>query len=160
MTLLAKNLKMTRKKLGLTQSALARLLDIGFRTYVRYETAKRAVPLKVLVKIAKFGNISLDRLLITTLTLENLEIIDSETKPSKAEKIDMIGGGLKEGKAMFIGLKHYYLFTNNKAEKTLLLAYRKLNNSKKKQCLVNLELNLNAQKKTKLKKNLNILEKT
>ena len=151
MTLLAKNLKIIRKKLGLTQSALARLLDIGFRTYVRYETAKRDVPLAVLVKIAKFGNISLDRLLITTLTLENLEIIDSETKPSKAKKIDMIGGGLKEGKAMFIGLKHYHLFTNNKAEKTLLLAYRKLNNSKKKKCLVNLELNLNASKK-KLKK--------
>ena len=132
MTLLAKNLKTIRKKLCLTQSALARLLDIGFRTYVRYEAAKRDAPLPTLIKIAKLGSISLDRLLKTTLTLENLEIADSESTPSKPKKIEIITGGVQEGKAMFIGLKHYHLITVNKLEKTLLLAYRKLNNSKKK----------------------------
>ena len=132
MTLLAKNLKTTRKKLCLTQSALARLLDIGFRTYVRYETAKRDTPLPVLVKIAKLGKVSLDRLLTTTLTLENLDIADSEATPHKAGKLEIIGGGLKEGKAMFIGLKHYHLITINKTEKALLLAYRNFNNLKKK----------------------------
>jgi transcriptional regulator with XRE-family HTH domain len=148
MTLLTKNLKTTRKKLSLTQFALAKLLGIGFRTYVRYETAKRDAPLPVLVKIAKLGNITLDRLLTTTLTLENLEIVDSETAPSKAGKIEVIGGGLKEGKVMFIGLKNFKLITINKAEKDLLLAYREFNNSKKKQCLANMKLRLNTSKKT------------
>ena len=144
MTLIAKNLKIIRKKLSLTQIALARVLDIGFRTYVRYETAKRDVPLPTLIKVAKLGSISLDRLLKTTLTLENLEIADSESTPSKPKKIEIIGGGVQEGKVMFIGLKHYHLITVNKVEKKLLLAYRKLNNSKKKKYLIDMELRFNA----------------
>ena len=147
MALIAKNLKTIRKKLSLTQFALARSLDIGFRTYVRYETGKRDAPLPFLMKVAKLGNISLDRLLKTTLTLENLEIVDSESTPSKPGKIKIIGGGAQEGKAMFIGLRYFHLITINKAEKTLLLAYRKLNNSKKKKCLVDMELHLNASQK-------------
>jgi len=147
MTLIAKNLKIIRKKLSLTQIALARELDIGFRTYVRYETAKRDVPLPTLIKVAKLGSISLDRLLKTTLTLENLEIADSESTPSKPKKIEIIGGGVQKGKVMFIGLKHYHLITVNKVEKKLLLAYRKLNNSKKKKYLIDMELRFNAFKK-------------
>ena len=45
----------------------ARLIDVGFRTYVRYEIGERDAPVKVLIKMAKLGNISLDKLLSTAL---------------------------------------------------------------------------------------------
>jgi len=44
-----------------------RLIDVGFRTYVRYEIGERDAPVKVLIKMAKLGNISLDKLLSTAL---------------------------------------------------------------------------------------------
>ena len=79
MTVLAQNLKTIRSKLSQTQITLASLLDIGFRTYVRYETGKRDAPVSVLIKMAKLGDISLDRLLTTILTLESLEMPNPET---------------------------------------------------------------------------------
>ena len=45
----------------------ARLIDVGFRTYVRYEVGERHAPLNVLIKMAKLENISLDQLLSTAL---------------------------------------------------------------------------------------------
>ena len=45
----------------------ARLIDVGFRTYVRYEVGERDAPVNVLIKMAKLGNISLDQLLSTAL---------------------------------------------------------------------------------------------
>ena len=45
----------------------ARLIDIGFRTYVLCETGERDAPVKVLIKMAKLGSISLDKLLSTAL---------------------------------------------------------------------------------------------
>ena len=67
MTLLAQNLKIIRKKLNLTQITLARLIDVGFRTYVRYEVGERDALVNVLIKMAKLGNIPLDQLLSTAL---------------------------------------------------------------------------------------------
>jgi len=67
MTLLAQNLKIIKKKLNHTQITLARLIDVGFRTYVRYEVGERDAPVNVLIKMAKLGNISLDQLLSTAL---------------------------------------------------------------------------------------------
>ena len=45
----------------------ARLIDVGFRTYVRYEIGERHAPVNVLIKMAKLENISLDQLLSTAL---------------------------------------------------------------------------------------------
>ena len=152
MTVLAQNLKTIRSKLSQTQITLASLLDIGFRTYVRYETGKRDAPVSVFIKMAKLGNISLDRLLTTTLTLENLKIPDTDATPTKPQKMEMVGGGLKEGKVIFVGLKHDHLITTDKAEKKLLSAYRKLNYSGKKKCLIDTEWILNNPKNFKDKK--------
>ena len=41
----------------------ARLIDVGFRTYVRYEIGELNAPVKVLIKMAGMGNISLGQLL-------------------------------------------------------------------------------------------------
>ena len=45
----------------------ARLIYVGFRTYVLYEVGERHAPANVLIKMAKLENISLDQLLSTAL---------------------------------------------------------------------------------------------
>ena len=52
MTVLAQNLKTIRKNLNCTQMTISDVLDIGFRTYVRYEAGERDAPVAVLVKLA------------------------------------------------------------------------------------------------------------
>ena len=41
----------------------ARLIDVGFRTYVRYEVGELNAPVNVLIKMAGWGGISLGQLL-------------------------------------------------------------------------------------------------
>ena len=57
MSVLAKNLKTVRKELGCTQSLMAEILKVGFRTFVRYEAGEIDAPISVMVKIARLGNI-------------------------------------------------------------------------------------------------------
>jgi len=40
MTILSENLRTIRKHLNCTQMAISEVLDIGFRTYVRYEAGR------------------------------------------------------------------------------------------------------------------------
>ena len=46
-----------------TQVALAEYLHISQPTYSYYETGERAVPLEVLIRLARFYNVSIDYLL-------------------------------------------------------------------------------------------------
>ena len=78
MTILSENLRTIRKKLNCTQMALSEVLEIGFRTYVRYEAGERDAPVSVMVKLAKLGKVSLDRLLTTEILLEDLDTPDQE----------------------------------------------------------------------------------
>jgi transcriptional regulator with XRE-family HTH domain len=73
MTILSENLKTLRKKLNCTQMAISEVLEIGFRTYVRYEAGERDAPVSVMVKLAKLGNVSLDRVLTTKILPEDLD---------------------------------------------------------------------------------------
>ena len=146
MTVLAQNLKTIRKKLACTQMAISEVLDIGFRTYIRYEAGERDAPVAVLVKLARLGNISLDRLLTTTLTPEGLKIPDTETTPTNPKKMKVIGGGLEDGRVIFTGLKNDHLITTDELEKKLLTVYRKLNRSNKEKCVVDTEWILNNPK--------------
>ena len=100
--------------------AISEVLDIGFRTYIRYEAGERDAPVAVLVKLARLGNISLDRLLTTTLTPEGLKIPDTETTPTNPKKMEVIGGGLEDGRVIFTGLKNDHLITTDELEKKLL----------------------------------------
>ena len=59
------------------------MIDVGFRTYVRYEVGEGDAPVNVLIKMTKLGNISLDQLLTTARTVDKLEIPGSETTPIK-----------------------------------------------------------------------------
>ena len=59
-------LRSLREEKKLTQQQLADRLFIAQRTYSRYETGERAVPLEVLVEISKFYDVSTDYLLKLT----------------------------------------------------------------------------------------------
>lgn len=143
MTILAQNLKTIRKNLGHTQMALSGVLDIGFRTYVRYEAGERDAPIALMVKLAKLGNISLDRLLTTEVDTEDLKIPDVQKTPATAKNLQVIGGSLDEGRLMFKGLKNDFLISTDSNEKKLLTQFRKMDKPKRDKYLADMEWKLN-----------------
>ncbi len=147
MTVLSQNLRTIRKGLNCTQMAISEVLDIGFRTYVRYEAGERDAPVSVLVKLAKLGNISLDRLLTTQINESELQTPDADKPPASPKKLDIIGGSLEEGRLMFKGIKDDYLVSNNKNEKKLLTLYRKMERDSRKNCLLDMEWVFNNSKR-------------
>ncbi len=144
MTILAENLKSIRKRLNCTQMAISDVLDIGFRTYVRYEAGERDAPVSVLIKIAKLGNITLDRLLTTKLSTDGLKLSDQETLPVKADNAEVVSGSIKEGRLTFKGIKEDFCVTTSVAERKLLSHFRKLNTSSQKKCIKDLETVIEA----------------
>ena len=148
MTILAQNLKTIRKNIGCTQMALSEILDIGFRTYVRYEAGERDAPIALMVKLAKLGNISLDRLLTTKVDFEDLQIPDVEKTPKTPKKLEVIGGSLDEGRLMFKGLKKDFLVSTNSGEKKILTQFRKMDKAKRDKYLTDMEWMLNNTKST------------
>lgn len=65
---LANNLRYLRKKHGLTQKDLSKMLNISRQAYSNYETSKRTPDLDSLLYLSRFYHLSLD-----TLVLHNLE---------------------------------------------------------------------------------------
>ena len=152
MTVLAQNLKTIRKSLNCTQRVISEVLDIGFRTYVRYEAGEREAPVAVLIKLARLGNLSLDRLLTTLLKLEDLKTPDvRETPNTSQQQMEVISGGLEEGRLMFKGLTIDHLITTDKSEKSLLIKHRKLSRLDRETCVVDAEWILNDLKVFALK---------
>ncbi len=131
MTILSQNLKTIRKNLGNTQMTLANKLGIGFRTYVRYEAGERDAPISIMIKLAKLGNMSLDRLLTTEVKKPDLEIKDVDSTPKTSKKMEVIGGSLDEGRLVFKGLKNDFLISSNSEEKKLLTKFRKMDKGKR-----------------------------
>jgi transcriptional regulator with XRE-family HTH domain len=170
MTILSENLKTIRKHLSCTQMAISQVLEVGFRTYVRYEAGERDAPVAVLVKLARLGNISLDRLLTTKITPEDLELPDSESAPKNSKNLTVITGSLEEGRLMFKGSKQDFMVTTNKNERKLINNYRKLNRQTRERFLIDIEWMLNntkaltprkvrAPRKTQKAKNAAMLKK-
>lgn len=147
MTVLAQNLKTIRKNLNCTQMAISEVLDIGFRTYVRYEAGERDAPVSILIKLARLGNISLDRLLTTQISEADLRIPDGETAPATPKQLDIIGGSVDEGRLMFKGIKEDFLVSNNKVEKKLLTLFRKLGPDTRENFLLDVEWVFNNTKR-------------
>ena len=139
MTILSSNMKVIRNKLNCTQTAFAQVLDIGFRTYVRYESGERDVPAAILVKISSLGNISLDRLMTSPLDSEELNQPDTLTPPNKPKSLKVIGGSLLEGRLMFKGFREDFLITVTSREKKVLNHFRKLAPKIREKCLRDVE---------------------
>ncbi|MEC9423769.1 MAG: helix-turn-helix transcriptional regulator [Nitrospinota bacterium] len=139
MTILSNNLKVIRKNLNCTQTSLAEVLEIGFRTYVRYEAGERDAPISILIKLARLGNISLDRLLTTKVFPEDLKIPDQNNFPNSKAPLEIIGGGLEEGRLMFKGLLNDHLISTNKEEQKLLKFFREMSPTNRKKFLQDTE---------------------
>ena len=139
MTILSENLKTLRKKLNCTQMAISEILEIGFRTYVRYEAGERDAPVSVIVKLAKLGNVSLDRVLTTKILSEDLDTPDLPKPQSTIHNAEVIGGGIEEGRLMLKGFLNDNLVTTNKDEQKLLTLFRKANHPSRDKFLLDLE---------------------
>ena len=139
MTVLSENLKTIRKNLKCTQGTISEVLGIGFRTYVRYEAGERDAPVSLLVKIARLGKLSLDRLLTTKVLLEELQTPDQKILPSSKIPPEVICGNLEEGRLMFKGQLGDHLISTKKEEQKLLMLFRKLNASNQKKFLLDAE---------------------
>jgi transcriptional regulator with XRE-family HTH domain len=139
MTILSDNLKTIRKNHKYTQVALSEFLQIGFRTYVRYKAGERDAPVSVLVKLARLGNLSLDQLLTTKVLPEDLQTLDKEKLPNFKAPLEIISGGLEEGRLMFKGQLNDNLISTNKEEQKLLTLFRKLNPSNREKYLLDAE---------------------
>lgn len=139
MTILSANLKTIRKSLGCTQTAISKVVDIGFRTYVRYEAGERDAPVSILIKFSRLGNVSLDRLLTTELTPDDLKTSDADIPPVIAAKLDVIGGSLEEGRLMFKGVRNDYLICSEPMEKNLIEMFRKVDRTTKGKIILDAE---------------------
>jgi len=146
MTILSQNLKTIRKNLGHTQMILANELDIGFRTYVRYEAGERDAPISIMIKLAKLGNMSLDRLLTTEVKKPDLKIHDVESTPKTSKNMEVIGGSLDEGRLVFKGLKNDFLVSSNSEEKKLLNKFRKMDKGRRDRFIKDMEWTLGNNK--------------
>lgn len=149
MTILAENLKTIRKHLNCTQMALAEVLEIGFRTFVRYEAGERDAPVSVLVKLSKLGNIGLDRLLTTKISPEDLSIPDMDSPTNSHGKQEVIGGSIEEGRLTFKGIKDDYFVSTREPEKKLLTLYRKMPPLVREQFLLDIEWMMKNSQKNK-----------
>lgn len=130
--------------------ALSEVLDIGFRTYVRYEAGERDAPVSVMVKLAKLGNVSLDRLLTTKILPEDLDTPDQEKPQSIIHNAEVIGGGMEEGRLMLKGYLNDNLVTNTKDEQKLLTLFRKANRPNREKFLLDLEWVFNNTRRARL----------
>ena len=130
--------------------ALSEVLDIGFRSYVRYEAGERDAPVSVMVKLAKLGNVSLDRLLTTKILPEDLDTPDQAKPKSTIHNPEVIGAGIGEGRLMLKGLLNDNLVTTSKDEQKLLTLFRKANHDSRKKFLLDLEWVFNNTHRSRL----------
>ena len=136
MSILAKNLKKIRKELGCTQSVMAEILKVGFRTFVRYEAGERDAPIAVLVKIARMGNISLEQLLTSEIDKNDVVPLQKLNKDTSATEVSVVD--FKEGFVEFNNPSRQEIITLNDSERKILTLFRKMSSHSQKNCLSNL----------------------
>lgn len=144
MSILAKNLRTIRKELGCTQSMMADILKVGFRTYVRYEGGERDAPVSVLVKIAKLGNLSLENLLTTEVSkslISPIKALNANSSSTEVKSVDFRSGQISLKKPS----RQEFLAISN-AEKKLLSLFRKMDPELQKNSLGDIGKALKAKK--------------
>jgi len=143
MTILSENLKTLRNKINCTQMTLSKVLEIGFRTYVRYEAGERDAPVSVVVKLAKLTNVSLDQLLTTKILPEDLDTSGLENTQNIIQNPEVISGSIEDGRLMLKGFLEDNLVTNTKEEQKLLTLFRKVNHISRDKLLNDLKWAVN-----------------
>lgn len=124
MSILAQNLKTIRKELGCTQSVMASILKVGFRTYVRYEAGERDAPVAVLVKISKLGNLSLENLL--TMEVDGIDVAPVKTIPTNTNAPEVKSINFKTGQAEFRKPSRQEILAIGEDETKMVTIYRKM----------------------------------
>ena len=137
MSILAKNLKMIRKELGCTQSVMAGILKVGFRTFVRYEAGERDAPVAVLVKIARLGNISLEQLLTSKIDKNDIAPLQKINKDLSSIEVSAVN--FQEGLVTFRNPSRQEFITLEDTERKILTLFRKMSPQFQKDCLFNLD---------------------
>jgi len=133
MSILAKNLKTIRKELGCTQSMMSAILKVGFRTFVRYEAGERDAPVSVLIKIARLANISLEKLLTTSIEpidIAPLKKIGQGSNSGQIESLDF-----QTGYVTFKNPSCREIITVDDVERRILTLFRKMSSGLKKDCI-------------------------
>ena len=136
MSILAKNLKMIRKELGCTQSVMSGILEVGFRTLVRYEAGERDAPVAVLVKIARLGNISLEQLLTSEIDKNDIAPLQRINKDLSSTEVSVVN--FKEGLVVFDNPSRQEFITLDDIERRVLTLFRKMSRRFQKDYLSNL----------------------
>lgn len=136
MSILAKNLKTIRRELKCTQSVMADILKVGFRTYVRYEAGERDAPVSMLVKMAKLGNTSLEQLL--TIEIKPYDLMPLQTGSVNHTFPEVQRCNFQTGQIKFKKPSLQGLLTLDNSEKKLLAIFRKMDGSTQKKCLENI----------------------
>jgi transcriptional regulator with XRE-family HTH domain len=136
MRILAKNLKTIRKELDCTQSIMSEILEVGFRTFVRYEAGARDVPVSVLVKIARLGNISLEQLLTSEIKKNDIAPLQKVNKNLSSTEVSVVN--FKKGSVIFNNPYRQEFITLNDDERKMLTIFRKMGCHLQKDCLISL----------------------
>jgi transcriptional regulator with XRE-family HTH domain len=136
MPILAKNLKTIRKELGCTQSVMSEILKVGFRTFVRYEAGARDVPVSVLVKIARLGNICLEQLLTSEIDKNDIAPLQKVNKSLSSTEVSVVN--FKDGSVIFNNPSRQEFITLGGDERKMLTLYRKMGSHLQKDCLTSL----------------------
>ncbi len=124
MSILARNIQTIRKELKCTQGAMAEILKVGFRTYVRYEAGERDAPVSVLVMLSRLGNISLERLLTEEMDRHQLVPVMGERLDNPVPEIKSCD--MKRGVVKFKTETPESLITLGPSETKLLACIRKI----------------------------------
>ncbi len=123
MSILAKNIRNIRKELKCSQGAMAEILNVGFRTYVRYEAGERDAPVGVLVKLSKLGNLSLERLL--TEEMKRYHLVPAGEVNSNDPLPQVRSCDTQKGTIKIKGGPSESLMTMDASEAKLLALFRK-----------------------------------
>lgn len=139
MSILAQNMKIIRRELKCTQSAMSDILKVGFRTYVRYEAGERDAPAAVIVKMARLGNISLEKLL--TQKIDSLAILTMDTETLNLLPPEIKAVNFQTGHISFKKLSKEGILALDETEKKAISAYRRMPQNLKSAFLKDLEKN-------------------
>ena len=142
MSVLANNVRLIRKELRCTQSAMAEILQIGFRTYVRYEAGERDAPVSVLIKLARLGNISLEQLLTEVISRNDISPAPTISKIKNFPETELVD--FRKGEIVFKKPACQELMTIDSSEKRLLTLFRKMDIDLQKLCVNNIQKMVNV----------------
>ncbi len=122
------------------------ILGIGFRTYVRYEAGERDAPVSVLVKLARLGNISLERLLTSEVGSHDISLVPAISKGSSPPETKVVN--FRKGEIEFEKAARQELMTLDPSERRMLTLFRKMDRDLQKVCLENIQETINGDSST------------